>query len=59
MGDGVRICDGIERFWTRVYAIEDDLLMAQIGSKLSSERWAIGERVCFLKKHIYSVELTC
>ena len=57
VGDGVRICDGIERFWTRVYAIDDDLLMAQVGSKLSSGRWAIGERVCFLRKHAYAVEL--
>jgi len=57
VGDGVRICDGRERFWTRVYAIEDDLLMAQVGSKLNSGRWALGERVCFLRKHAYAVEL--
>ena len=59
VGDGVRICDGIERFWTRVYALEDELLMAQVGSKLTSGRWGLGERVCFLKKHVYAVELNC
>ena len=56
VGDAVRICDGVERFWTRVYALEDDLLMAQVGSKLSSGRWGLGERICFLKKHVYAVE---
>ena len=58
VGDGVRICDGVERFWTRVYATEDDLLMAQVGSQLTSGRWALGERVCFLKKDEYAVELS-
>ena len=57
VGDAVRICDGVERFWTRVYALEgEDLLLAQVGSRLASGRWGLGERVCFLRKHIYSVE---
>ena len=56
VGDAARICDGVERFWTRVYAVDDELLMAQVGSKLASGRWGLGERICFLRKHVYAVE---
>lgn len=38
VGDGVRICDGLERFWTRVYFVDDDLLMAQVGNQVSAHR---------------------
>ena len=58
VGDGVRICDGVERFWTRVYHVDDDLVMAQIGSHLTTGRWQVGQSVCFLKKHIYNIELS-
>ena len=56
VGDAARICDGVERFWTRVYALDDNLIMAQVGSKLSSGRWGLGECICFLKKHVYAIE---
>lgn len=59
VGDTVKVCDGQERFWTRVTAVdaETGVITAEVNNKLIGDQpYNLGDLVTYSKQHVYEVK---
>jgi len=52
----VKICNGEERFWTKVTKVSGDKVTAEVDNQLLGEYgYDLGDEIEFEKRHIYSI----
>lgn len=55
-GSIVKVCNGFERFWTKVLVIKNDNIIAVIDNILvDAKEYDFGDTIKFEKRHIYSI----
>ena len=55
-GDIVKVCNGEERFWTRILSINGDKIKATVDNDLlDADDYDCGDTISFEKRHIYNI----
>ena len=55
-GSIVKVCNGFERFWTKVLVVKNDNIIAVIDNGLvDAKEYDFGDTIEFEKRHIYSI----